>query len=47
MTVRIFACLALIASAVPASAQSEPPPLDMPAGKPFLHTHGGITLPET
>ncbi|WP_447727148.1 hypothetical protein [Sphingomonas koreensis] len=45
MIVRMFACVALIASAVPASAQKNPPPLETPAGKPFLHANSGITLP--
>jgi len=43
--VRILGWAALIACTMPASAQMNPPPLETPAGKPFLHAHSGITLP--
>lgn len=45
MIVRMLAYGAIAACAVPASAQNSPPPLETPAGKPFLHANSGITLP--
>lgn len=45
MIVRRIACALLIACTAPASAQTNPPPLETPAGKPFLHAHNGVTLP--
>lgn len=45
MIVRFFGYIVLIVCAVPAFAQKNPPPLEMTAGKPFLHAHTGITLP--
>lgn len=45
MIVRLLACAVSIACAAPTSAQTNPPPLEMPAGKPVLHPHSGVTLP--
>ncbi len=45
MIVRMFACAALIACTAPALAQRNPPPLETPAGKAFVHANSGITLP--
>ncbi|MCW4463398.1 hypothetical protein OK349_16950 [Sphingomonas sp. BT-65] len=46
MIVRLLAILSL-ACAAPTMAQNGPAPLDLPAGKPFLHANSGITLPVT
>lgn len=46
MTVRLIAAI-LIASAMPALAQTKPAPLTTKTDKPFKHDNSGITLPVT